>query len=152
MRVLSNSPSGKLILNPPHVLQLIEGSPHKAAALVVRGRDVIVNTGHCCHSDMMRAAGIEEQSYDLRQGNPEDATFRGGINLTGVSFDIWNKDADIAVENCLDALQAAYDFLKSHRKLNDALSLEIAIYDDDYVRTHTFDEHGLTDERLALTL
>jgi hypothetical protein len=136
-----------MILNPPNVLQLVEDSPQQAAALVVRGKDIIVNTGYTCHNDMMAAAGIAENIYDLDNPNLEVATFRGGISKTGVSFDIWNQNDKIDVEAHVDALRAAYDFLLNHRKLSRTRSLEIAIYDDDYVLTHIFDGNGLTDVR-----
>lgn len=143
MRVLSNTPSGKLILNPQNILQIVKDSPEKSAALVVRGKDIIVSTGYTCHNDMMDAAGIEMKNFDLSSNNVEEATFRGGINETGVSFDIWNLNDVVDVEGCTDVLQGAYDFLAAHRKLRHASQLQISIYDDDYVLTHTFDVDGL---------
>jgi hypothetical protein len=147
MRVLSNTPEGKLILNPTDIRQLVEDSPQKAAALVVRGRDIIVNTTYSCHNDMMDAVGIVENPYNLKGCNLSEATFRGGIGKSGMTFDIVNMNDCAVVESHIEQLQAAYEFLRSHWKLRHVPSLEIAIFDDDYVRTHTFDANGLSDER-----
>jgi hypothetical protein len=143
MRVLANTPSGKLILNPSNVLALVNGSPHGAAALVARGRDLVVSTGYTCHNDMMAAAGLEHVDFDLEVLNFEEATFRGGMNSTSISFDIWNVGDRFEVDEYVDALRATYDFLSSHRKLAGGPPLGILIYDDDYVQTHSFDAAGL---------
>lgn len=149
MRVLANLPSGKLILNPRDVLSLVEESPHGSAALVVKGRDVVVSTGFTCHNDMMAAAGMEHVPFDMSDLNFEEATFRGGMNAHEISFDIWNLEDRFAVESCVDALHAAFDFLSNHRKLPGSQKLTISIYDDDYVLTHLFDASGLVDVRVA---
>lgn len=147
MRVLSNTPNGKLILNPPDIRQIIADSPRKAAALVVRGRDIIVDTTYSCHNDMMDAASIVENSFDLDGSNLPEATFRGGADLNNMTFHIVNEGDSAVIKDHIAQLELAFAFLKGHRKLRHIANLEIAIFDNDYVRTHTFDANGLTDER-----
>ncbi len=147
MRILSNGPDGKLILNPPNIVQLVKDSPMKNAALVICGNDAVVSTGYTCHNDMMAAAGIVETPYVLDAENTTEATFRGGINECGIIFHIWNENNAFEVEDHVCALQAAYDFLSQHRRLRHAPNLEIAVFDDDYVVTHHFSNAGLTDAR-----
>lgn len=144
MPVLSYSPSGKVVLNPPNVLQLVNDSPMKNAALVIRGIDVIVSTGPATHNEMMDAAGIQENPYDLRDINLKEATFRGTINEGGLSFHIWNRKNKYEIDAHIDAFQAMYDFLTQHQKLRRGPSLEIVISDADYVVTHFFCRDGLT--------
>jgi hypothetical protein len=145
MRILSNGPGGKLILNPPSIVQLVKDSPMKNAALVIRGNDAVVSTGYTCHNDMMDAAGIVETPYVLDAKNITEATFRGGINEYGIIFHIWNKNNAYEIGDHVCALQAAYDFLSQHRRLRRAPNVEIAVFDDDYVVTHHFSNMGLTD-------
>lgn len=147
MRILSNTPEGKIVLNPPDILSLVSQSHQKSAAVVVIGRDVIVSTLYTDHNTMMAAAGFEVRNFDVEKPDPEAATFRGFIDLNGASFDVWHRGNQSELERHIPSIGVAYDFLSSHWKLRNVGPLEIAIYDDDYVRTHKYDHLGLADER-----
>ncbi|MCZ7860979.1 hypothetical protein O9X98_06135 [Agrobacterium salinitolerans] len=147
MRILSNTPEGKIVLNPPDILSLVSQSHQKSAAVVVIGRDVIVSTLYTDHNTMMAAAGFEVRNFDVEKPDPEAATFRGVMDLNGASFDVWHRGDQNELGNHLTSIKMAYDFLSSHWRLRNVGPMEVAIYDDDYVRTHKFDELGLTDER-----
>lgn len=150
MQVLSNNPSGTLVLNPPDLVSFVSRSPLGSVALVLKARDLVVNTGYTCHNDMMAAAGMQNVELDLEALNLDEATFRGGMNSEGVSFDIWNMDNRFAVESHQDALRTIYRFLSGHRRLAKAPPLTILVFDDDYVLTHIFDEAGLVEVRHEL--
>lgn len=153
MRVLSNTPAGKVILNPIDIVALVAQSPQKAAAVVVVGKDLIVSTAFTDHNSMLNAAGFEVRNYELEDDcDPVLVTFRGGMTADSITFDIWHRGDQDKVGEYVDSIKSAFDFLSSHRKLKNIGSLEIAVYDTDYVQTHTFDSRGLIDERQDIAM
>lgn len=158
MRVLRTEYDGRIVLNPPDAIVFVASSKAGAAGVVLAGTDLVVSTVYTDHETMMTLAGIRQRSFSFDglaneysgeeiTTDPAMATFRGGMSGTRISFDIWNYSDRTDIEDSVGSLQMAYDYFKSHRKLRSFDHLEIAIYNEEFQRTHTFGADGLVDER-----
>ena len=157
MRVLYSDLEGKVVLNPPNLPAFVSNSKNRAAAIVLIGSDIIVSTAYTDHCSMMDMAGIEHRLYALDEGgdhfngdtmsnDPSTATLRGGLHDGKICFDIWHRSETDDITANTERLDAVYSYIVSHRKLRGISDFELAIYNSDYVLTHTFGKEGLVPE------
>lgn len=149
MRVLSNQPSGKVVLNPPDVARFAEQS-QRGVAVVIAGKDILVSSKELIdHNSMMAMAGIEVNNFDpLNPTEAAECTFRGGLLEGTLALDIWHPGNSSGVDDKIDGLKSVLEYMQAHRGLRNVTDIRLTVYDEDYVATHEFTRDGLIDLRV----
>lgn len=148
MRVLfQGTAGGRVILNPPELIELVRNAPMKAAGIVLHMDQLIASTEPMtAHDVLIGMSGFEELAFTPGCGDPRDFTHRAGMNLQGLTMDVWMEEEAVEFPYTKESMDELLDYMENHRrlkKLPPEFELEVLVMDETGAPAFSYTREGL---------